>query len=492
MAHSLETANAASGESGSSNPTLTPSHSLQNASGSDRIVVLFVASMSGQVGDLTVSSVTYNSTAPDYTVTLNQSGGGAREVWYAAIWEDASLPSTSGSYTCSFTMGNHGANPSTQYYIIEASGVDQTTVPAETHVTNTGFGTTGQTYTPSAGDFILAMISNSSGTNGTDQTASWGSDTELADIPASSTTYQGNLSVGYATDGSITGTLDSSADKQGWIGLSFSDASAGTTDGAADVNSSGAVTMAGNSQVDVPVDINASAVLTGEGASQSETDVSISASASVTAEGESSAAADFSSVAQGAVSWVGESTAVTNAALSIDATATVTSEGDSQTDVPASIDASASITMEGQAQTDSDTSISGTAQVSWVGESVSGTDADISINATSSLSMEGTAQASADYSVDSNGQLDWLGNAQADSDIDMSAASDATFSSEAAAVVTPEVTPEVERGLGGGSWKLYADKRKKLKAKQEKQLMQIITMAMPYLIQPIYVRNNTH
>ena len=223
----LETANAASNETAGTNFTDTVesfSHSLQNASGNDRVVILCVSAASGQVGNLTIASVTYAGSAPTKVIATVNTGGAVREVYYYAYWDDSDLPGTSGSKTVGFTIGNNGANPADKYYVLEQTGVNQTTPDAEL-ATNTMFGTAGQTYTPTLGDAIVAMITAASGSTGTDPTAAW-SGTEIYD-GASTGNASCGLSVGYSTDGSITGTLSASLTSQGWIAVSFLAAASG-------------------------------------------------------------------------------------------------------------------------------------------------------------------------------------------------------------------------------------------------------------------------
>lgn len=223
----LETANALTSTSASTGAISAGNHALQNGSGNNRVVALFVFSGSGQVGNIGISSITYNSVAPYASTTLNHSGSVARNVMYVALWRDADLPASSGSYAVAFTLSNQGASPWTYWYVIELTGVDQTTIPAEAMATNDNFGVTTQSYTRAAGDLSMAIIAGANSTNSTDPTFSWGTGDNELNETADSSNIGKAAAVAYTTDSTLAGTSDTDMNTDLWVAFSLSDVAAG-------------------------------------------------------------------------------------------------------------------------------------------------------------------------------------------------------------------------------------------------------------------------
>ena len=225
MAIAVESANILTFEvddGSTTNPAISQSHSLQNASGNDRLVVLSVAAGSGQSGTVTFTNVFYDSTAP--TGNVYYAPGGTNRMGFQIFWwDDAALPSTAGSYTVSVTpVGMSTSNPITVIGCVEATGVDQTTPKSETEVTNNAFGTTTQTYTPPPGGrLIFGLIDGAGGT--TDPTVTWGTgDSEIFQATLSGGGDR-TFGAGYALDGSFSATLSEDMTNERWLAVAFND-----------------------------------------------------------------------------------------------------------------------------------------------------------------------------------------------------------------------------------------------------------------------------
>ncbi len=220
MALVLETGNAAGGgQRGTDWVTINESftHALQNASGTNRVIELYVSAVSGQAGDLGISNVAYNSVAPTKIIALLHDASN-RDIMYKCYWKDSDLPAAAGDYTVTFDITNGGVKPTEKYYCLEITGINQTTLDAE-NITNTGYGTTPQTFTPSLGDEVIAGLLGGTAVLMADPTGSW-SDTLLYNGPDTSG-YGVLLSVGHATDGSITGTSSYDMTGDGFIATSW-------------------------------------------------------------------------------------------------------------------------------------------------------------------------------------------------------------------------------------------------------------------------------
>ena len=206
--------------------TISGSFSLTNASGNNRLVVIFISFADSQVtGSNLINACTFNSVGATAQVTSNP-GGTSRVVCSIQTLNDAALPASAGSYTVN--VGSSDATTDIMAVtVIEYSGVDQTTPVNSNKPTSTAFGTTASLTPSTAGDLQLGCLASHNALTFTVST----SDTQRGN----SVTFNGGISYGShcvaeTTDGTInfSQSLDTATEAAVAISLNAA-AAAGVT-----------------------------------------------------------------------------------------------------------------------------------------------------------------------------------------------------------------------------------------------------------------------
>jgi hypothetical protein len=215
MAITVVTANEASNEGGVNGAALTLSGTLtlSAASGNDRLVLMMWGATQNSGNTDLIPFTTrpqFNSTAATNDAdiagnAIHDSSTSQRSNSYFAYWDDGDLPASTGSYAWTMTLtGEGGVRMSGGAYIVEMTGVDQTT-PIADWGSSTNFGTNTQssdTLLTSAGNVQWSFITGGMNAAANDTVTT--SDSERVDSVIASGGNRTNYACGYATDGTIT------------------------------------------------------------------------------------------------------------------------------------------------------------------------------------------------------------------------------------------------------------------------------------------------
>jgi hypothetical protein len=234
LAITVVTANEGSNENSGNNPAslvLSVTHTLANASGSDRLVIMAFTATEVNNGTAPIgidSGPTYNSAAPtNNTTNVGDDSGAHNGMIQIAWWDDAALPPSASDYTATVTITATSGRIAGGLYVVEMTGVDQTT-PIASNGTNTAFGTGTQssaTLLSAAGNVQWSIISGGMNAGAGDVTTT--SDNEQIDSVVASGGNRMNWAVGYASDGTITQakSADHTSDQVAMIGINEAAAS---------------------------------------------------------------------------------------------------------------------------------------------------------------------------------------------------------------------------------------------------------------------------
>ena len=229
MAITVVTANEASHENSANNPATlqcTTSHTLSQAAGNDRLVIMLYTFTEVNNGTAPIAlesgSPSYNAAAPTGSITSAGDDSGAHNgVVGISWWDDGDLPATATSSTAQVTATGTSGRMCGGMYVVEMTGVDQTT-PKASEGTSTAFGTGTQssaTLLSAAGDVQWSIISGGVNAGGADTTTT--SDNEQIDSVVASGGNRMSWAVGYAEDGTITQakSADHTSDQCAMVGI---------------------------------------------------------------------------------------------------------------------------------------------------------------------------------------------------------------------------------------------------------------------------------
>jgi hypothetical protein len=211
MAISVITANEVTSENSANNPATlqcTSSHTLSQPAGNDRLVLMLYTFTEVNNGTAPIAlesgSPSYNAVAPTGSITsVGDDSGAHNAVVGICWWDDGDLPATATSSTAQVTATGTSGRMIGGMYVVEMTGVDQTT-PKASEGTNTAFGTANQssdTLLSDAGDVQWTICSGGADALGIDVVSN--SDNERYDNVYTSGGNRMVWAVGYATDGTI-------------------------------------------------------------------------------------------------------------------------------------------------------------------------------------------------------------------------------------------------------------------------------------------------